>query len=303
MEENSCVFVSSRGILKSCNIHNKNPKSDETDISYLNEMIKNQDKLLFNGVSIYVCSNQLSFFVRNILPYLKYKYLLFSGDSVKTVPSEVLSQDLFVKLITDENLLMWFSQNNTVYDYPKIIQLPLGLDYHTLLNNPTHKWRKLNEPTLPVLQEKILIDIIKNMKPFRKRRTKLYVDFTTDNDRFGERKFAFEEIPKELMVVSKGFKNRSENWKEVTNFCFVLSPAGFGYDCHRTWEALCLGAIPVIKTKFLKKMFEFLPVLIVDNWSDITQQLLNDTFNKYNTTVYDYNKLRLDYWTQNIVNK
>ena len=48
-------------------------------------------------------------------------------------------------------------------------------------------------------------------------------------------------------------------------------------------------------------MFEFLPVLIVDNWSDITQKLLNDTFNKYNTTTYDYNKLRLDYWTQNIV--
>ena len=61
-------------------------------------MIKNQDKLLFNGVSIYVCSNQLTFFVTNILPYLKFKYLLFSGDSIKTVPSEVLSQDLFVSL-------------------------------------------------------------------------------------------------------------------------------------------------------------------------------------------------------------
>lgn len=301
MEENSCLFVSSRGIMKSCNIYNKSSNSDETDISYLNEMIKNQDKLLFNGVAIYVCSNQLTFFVENILPKLKYKFLLYSGDSIKTVPSEVLSQELFVKLITDEKLLLWFSQNNTVYDYPKIIQLPLGLDYHTIFNNPIHKWKKENEPTLPVQQEKILLDIIRTMKPFKERKVKMYVDFTTENDRFGERKDAFKEIPKELMVISKGFKKRTDNWKEITNFCFVLSPSGFGYDCHRTWEAICLGATPVIKTKHFKKMFEFLPVLVVDNWIDITQKLLNDTFNKYNTTNYDYNKLKLKFWTQNMI--
>ena len=136
-------------------------------------MIENQDKLLFNGVSIYVCSNQLTFFVENILPKLRYKFLLYSGDSIKTVPSEVLTPKLFVNLIKDDRLLLWFSQNNTVYDYPKIIQIPLGLDYHTIFNNPNHRWKKENEPSLPIQQEKILLDIIRDMKPFKKRKVKM----------------------------------------------------------------------------------------------------------------------------------
>ena len=53
------------------------------------------------------------------------------------------------------------------------------------------------------------------MKPFKKRKVKMYVDFTTYNDRFGERKDAFKEIPKELMVISKDLKKRSDNWKEI----------------------------------------------------------------------------------------
>jgi hypothetical protein len=49
---------------------------------------------------------------------------------------------------------------------------------------------------------------------------------------------------------------------------FVPSPAGNGLDCHRTWEALYLGCVPVV----LAKEFcgdESWPVLVVQNWQDL----------------------------------
>jgi hypothetical protein len=54
----------------------------------------------------------------------------------------------------------------------------------------------------------------------------------------------------------------------MRNSLFVPSPAGNGYDCHRTWEALYLGAIPVIlKSEFCGD--STWPVLLVDEWNDL----------------------------------
>lgn len=55
----------------------------------------------------------------------------------------------------------------------------------------------------------------------------------------------------------------------VRNSAFVLSPPGNGADCHRTWEALYLGAIPVLLRGTLpNSLLSGLPVLLVDDWSD-----------------------------------
>jgi hypothetical protein len=35
---------------------------------------------------------------------------------------------------------------------------------------------------------------------------------------------------------------------EKINYAFVASPYGGGPDCHRTWEALILGCIPIVKS-------------------------------------------------------
>jgi hypothetical protein len=50
---------------------------------------------------------------------------------------------------------------------------------------------------------------------------------------------------------------------------FVISPPGNGSDCHRTWEALYLGAIPVVLTSALSgSLASELPIWVVDKWSD-----------------------------------
>ena len=90
--ENNCYFVCSRGLLKSCTFHSPKPISScSTDVKYLYNML--QSNKMFNGMSIYVCSDLLKFFVNKILPYLTNTFVLVSGDSDLCVPKEALSRE------------------------------------------------------------------------------------------------------------------------------------------------------------------------------------------------------------------
>ena len=56
---------------------------------------------------------------------------------------------------------------------------------------------------------------------------------------------------------------------------FVISPPGNGADCHRTWEAIYLGAVPIVLREYWGYEHWKLPVLIVDNWSEATLAMSN----------------------------
>lgn len=64
--------------------------------------------------------------------------------------------------------------------------------------------------------------------------------------------------------------NPSEFRNLVAKSLFVLSPPGNGADCHRTWESIYLGAIPVVKRGYLaESITNGSPILVVENWSDV----------------------------------
>jgi hypothetical protein len=76
------------------------------------------------------------------------------------------------------------------------------------------------------------------------------------------------------LVINKRL-NASTIHKLMRKTMFVPSPAGNGIDCHRTWEAMYLGAVPVV----LKSEFcggDDWPVLVVDNWSDLLSKSRSD---------------------------
>jgi len=296
--ENFCYFVCSRGLLKSCKIHSRNPISScNNDRSYLNNIIVSNK---INGASIYVCSDLIKYFVNFILPKINNNFILVTGDSDMCVPKEALTSEETSILINSKYLIKWFAQNTQIQNHPKIVQLPIGLDYHTISTDPNHTWKTDGEGSLPRFQEEILFDIRKEMKPFYKRECKIYVNFSTSNDRFNQRNECFQQIPQDLMIINQNFTKRTQNWKNITNYSFVLSPFGNGMDCHRTWETLCLGAIPILKAPNFKKLFEDLPVLIVNDWREITKELLDTTIQQFQNKTFNYDKLTLQYWVKQI---
>jgi hypothetical protein len=296
--ENECIYISSRGIAKCCTFYpNKIVSDSSNNIEYLNDVLdKNR---CFDGMTIYLVTNTIRFFVKNILPKIEHKFILVSGASTLTSPVESLNELEFNLLMSNKNLIKWCCQNNSIKDRPRILQIPLGLDYHTIYNNPNHKWKSANEGSLPIEQEKILLSIRENSRPFYERKRKIFVNFSLCTDRFGQRKECLK-IPKRLLDICLDNMKRTKTWEISSKYAFILSPYGNGMDCHRTWEALVLGAIPIIKSKEFGKMFEDLPVLNVNNWSDINEKLLDDTIEKFKNKTFNYSKLTLEYWKEKI---
>lgn len=63
--------------------------------------------------------------------------------------------------------------------------------------------------------------------------------------------------------------NRSQYRSLLLETMFVLSPPGNGTDCHRTWEAIYLGAVPVVlQGSLAPSLVEELPIIAVDSFTD-----------------------------------
>ncbi len=72
------------------------------------------------------------------------------------------------------------------------------------------------------------------------------------------------------------FKSRDYRL-EVRNSLFVLSPPGNGNDCHRTWEAIYLGAVPVVlKGSLAESLCAYLPILTVNDYSEVLNLETNE---------------------------
>lgn len=90
----------------------------------------------------------------------------------------------------------------------------------------------------------------------------------------------------------------------LRSYAFVASPPGNGIDCHRTWEALYLHTIPIVKSSIMTKRFRDagLPLWLVEDWHEIeflTEKELRDIYESMNPD-FDHEWLQLDYWRSTI---
>jgi hypothetical protein len=227
---------------------------------------------------------------------MNHKIVLVTGDCDWSLPSDIFPNPAdFLTFIESDKIIHWFSQNGIV-DHPKFTKIPIGMDYHTMSKND-HEWgSKLS----PMFQEQQITDL--NMNHFANRGIKCYSNFHFSmNTRFAQdRKDAMEAIPKMLMHYEPTKLPRHDSWKNQVKYAFGVSPHGNGLDCHRTWEILCLGSIPIVKSSNLDSLFEDLPVLIVKNWNDVSIDLLIKTVETFKNLKFNYRKLYLDYWIQMI---
>lgn len=58
-------------------------------------------------------------------------------------------------------------------------------------------------------------------------------------------------------------------WSEVGRFAFVPCPSGRGLDTHRVWEALALGAVPIVISSSLDGLYSSFPVVTISDWSEL----------------------------------
>ena len=296
--EDTCEFVSSRGIMKSCDIYPRRPCSD----TY--QLLGHDWSKLRDGCTVYISSASLTNFVNNIFWAQPFRINLVTGDSDKSVPTQVLSAELIERLLADEKLISWWSQNLIVPNrHPKLRPMPIGLDYHTIANaGPAGtSWGPF---ATPIDQEVLLKRIRDEAKPLAERKCMIHSNFhfAIEGRQFGfDRRDAMSKLPADLVHYEPTPTDREMTWRRQSEFVFVASPMGGGLDCHRTWEALVLGCIPVMRKLPIARLFEDLPVLMVDDWSDVTKDLLEKTQAEFaGRTDWNWKKLTLAWWMDNI---
>ena len=164
----------------------------------------------------------------------------------------------------------------------KLISIPIGL---------TNRYNPLGNP-------QPLISVMKN---HNRKKDKLVLSAFSTGTNSGERK-PIQDMFANQNWVSKPAKPATldDFYQLLADHKFFLSPFGNGIDCHRTWEGLYLGSIPIIRRvkehRIWETLFDGLPVLFVDKWSDVTEELLNNKYKEFEQRNYVWDKLFMTYW-------
>ena len=141
-DESNCTFISSHGIIKAVQ------KLDNNIYYYRN---------ITNDLNTFIIPNQ--------------PFVLVTGNEDGTIPDHYL--DKTNEILNSPNLIHWYSQNLSKHDNPKLLGLPVGLDYHTVARGVTDLFGP--KEFTPVQQEKLILDL--NKDKFENRELKIYCNF------------------------------------------------------------------------------------------------------------------------------
>ena len=213
---------------------------------------------------------------------------------------ENLDQELEITLITNQTdhlldkeiyklkpncIKRWFSIN-LEHEAENLIPVPLGLSNNyspkNLLPKDFNNFNEMNDGN---------------------KEDKLYVNFNM-NTNFKEREQLYENFQqKEWAVVKNSDLSKNEYYQDLGSYTFALAPWGNGVDTHRIWESLYLGTIPITKYHHTFSTSKDLPILFVNDYSEITRELLDKYLISNKENKYDYKKLESNYWSSLISNK
>lgn len=263
------------------------------DMDYLNS----KEKI------IVFCLHGMSY-INKLLPFLSNvskPFVLITAMEDTQLPLEI-DISFMNKILYSPFFKHWFSINKTIPNDNIFTSIPYGLDYWTLTTKPY-----FGENIKSVVQQNLdLESIISNSSHFSQRIPKIYANFHfnfTDDRHGGMRRKLIHIIPKDIIYYQENRLPRIESYKCVSKYSFVVSPYGHGFDCIRTFEALCLGCIVIMKKSFLDIIYEGLPILLVDEWTDINETLLTKTLNEFKNKQFNYDKLKFDYWANLVISK
>jgi hypothetical protein len=178
------------------------------------------------------------------------------------------------------NVIAWYSSN--VRDgHPRLHPLPIGLENERWFPEQRKKQKILDHRAAPIAPTKLLYmnHAIATNAAVRQRPYDL-----------------FEGEAWCTAVRGENGRNYDQYLHDIAEHFYVLSPEGNGIDCHRTWEALYMNRVPILIRNANTRMYEDLPVLLVDDWSAVTEKRLRDGMAAFVAAHYNLEKLKFSFW-------
>ncbi len=264
-----------------------------------------------NGDIVWVKAEFIACFYREIFSNITVPFTLVISEGDDSFPSDSgLSSAEIEQLLSSPNLIHLFAQN---CDYAgksdKVSHIPIGMDFHTI----GYKGGGWGERGSPEEQVELLETIVSRLQPTHLRKKRAFVDFQWSDTmhasfqrylQFGEDRASIFRCLLSTNLIDHGpWMRRSTLWRIKGRYAFSVSPHGNGLDCHRTWDDLMLGCIVIVKTSPLDPLYEGLPVVIVQDWDEITEENMDKWLNLYGdafTNPSYREKLTNSYWLAKI---
>ena len=227
---------------------------------------------------------------------------LYNGVILIIIESDVVP--ITKEHLNHINLLHCFTWNKP-FCHEKLSSLPIGLNFNRQYNS-LQNWLNQHEGESVGPRKLLCFNGSLNTDHSRKElvikaQTKWKPFCTILNQVPFLDKYYIPSYIEGKILISVTNPKCYDQWSE---YKFVLSPKGAGVDCHRTWEALSMGCIPIVLSSTIDELYKDLPVLILKSWDEINEQLLHDFYCKYKENMYNnsynFQKLQLEYWVQEI---
>jgi hypothetical protein len=176
-------------------------------------------------------------------------FIIFTGHE-----DTPIDEYIFDKI--PENVLSILAVNAESFG-GKVIPLPYGLQ----------RKLTLNDNRLEVIKDMLEYDVVPNKL--------LYINHsvsTNPNERNGINEFY---IGKNWVNVDSSRVDYKTFLTKIKAHKFMICPIGNAIDCHRNYEVIYMKRVPIMKkNKYLEYLFKDIPVLFIDSFFDITEDLL-----------------------------
>jgi hypothetical protein len=227
---------------------------------------------------IFLNTDYIERYFKYIHPLIKHPYKLITHNSDRNIGEQETKY-------LDEKIIKWFAQNAMISN-PKIIPIPIGLEnLHHYFNGIPGLFNKMKrQPT--------------NKIP------RILYGFSISTSKY-ERQSALDSLKTNLLADKISGHPLPPQYLNILNsYQFIASPPGNGIDCHRTWEAMYLQTVPIVKrspaTEYWRNLN--LPLLLIDDWSTLASMHEQELFVLYHETMTRARTeaLFMDYWINKI---
>jgi hypothetical protein len=230
-----------------------------------------------DGELVFVKSDRLPIFFSDYLPSIRARFVLVSHNSDANI------DEALARRADDERIIRWFA-HNLLATHPKLEAVPIGLE---------NLWLHANGEVR---------DFDRLRSGLREKKNRILYAFSLGTNP-AERGPALAALKSSRLADGPSWTTSSAYRECLAGYSFVASPPGNGFDCHRTWEALYLGTIPIVKRSPFFEAFPGLPVLVVDDWREIAtwdEDFLKLTYDRLQPQIAPCPYLRMDYWIDEI---
>lgn len=236
-------------------------------------------KKIKEGDVIFLSVENLDNFKNIMLSMINVKFSMITHHGDQSITSDYLG------VANHPHLIDWFAQNNEL-DHLKITAIPIGLE---------DAWRHNNG---------IVKDFIKLRQKQVNKIPRVLYGFNVNTNKSARSK-AMEVLSR--FELADRIDVDSRKYRKVLNgYMFVASPAGNGVDCHRTWEALYLGVIPIVVGRNFYSQFDHFPGVILDSWEELSgfnEDQLIELYEEKKAHLTKTPYIWADYWKNIIKNR